>query len=201
MPIINAAGCPIHVEIEGSDDAARSSCRIRCARRCTCGRAGSRHSPGVPLVRYDRRLRQVRRAERALHAGTARPRRARDQRMGSASTSELVRASLGGMEGMWLGANAGDLPERLVRSATRRAISRTRRDGTIAPAGARKAAAFAKNPWNAGYPGLSGARPADHRLDDRDVLRRRRRAMSAAARRCATWTTARFSRGSPYPRS
>ena len=142
---------------------------------------------------------QIRRAERPLYDGDARPRRAR--RPGRARTREgaLVGLSMGGMVGQWLGANAPERIDKLILSNT--AAYYRRQDHLEQPhqGGAReRPRRRSPTPYEAlVHHGFPRARAGDDRAHDaRCCSRRRSKAISAAARRCATWTTARCCRRS-----
>ena len=116
MPVINADGCPIHVEIEGPDDA--SPLILSNSLGTTLHMWDAQVAPftkAFRLVRYDRRghgqsgvpngpytMERLGRNALAIMDGLG---------IDKASWCGL---SMGGMEGMWLGANAGDRFERLV---------------------------------------------------------------------------------------
>ena len=107
--------------------------------------------------------------------------------------------SMGGMVGQWLGANAPDRIDQLVltntssyfadKTAWNDRIKLVREKGVAAFAGAEHGALV--------HQGLSRARAGGGRAHDaRCSPPRRSKATSPAARRCATWTTARSCRRS-----
>jgi 3-oxoadipate enol-lactonase len=120
MPTINADGCPIHVEIEGSDTA--PALILSNSLGTTLHMWDAQVAPftkSFRLVRFDRRghgrsgvpqgpytMERLGRDVLAIMDGLG---------IKKASWCGL---SMGGMEGMWLGANAGDRFERLVLSNT-----------------------------------------------------------------------------------
>lgn len=120
MPVIDAEGCPIHVEIEGPDHAPvlmlSNSLGTTLAMWDEQVRSFTQH---FRLLRYDRRG----------HGGSGVPKGAYTmERLGrdvlaildalSLKTINWCGLSMGGMEGVWLGANAGDRVERIVLANT-----------------------------------------------------------------------------------
>ena len=125
MPMIDADGCPIHVEVEGPDDAPVLMLSNSLGTTLHMwDRAGRQPSPRLPpgALRPARPW-QVGRAERPLHHGASRPRRAR-----GAGRARYQEDAIGAgcrwaaWSGKWLGANAprAHRPARSCR--TRRAI-------------------------------------------------------------------------------
>ncbi|MGH6771710.1 MAG: 3-oxoadipate enol-lactonase [Xanthobacteraceae bacterium] len=120
MPVIDANGCPIHVEIEGPE--AAPALILSNSLGTTLGMwdgqvaAFTQH---FRLVRFDRRG----------HGGSGVPQGPYSMEMLGRDVLAIMDGlnirkanwcglSMGGMEGMWLGANAGDRFERLVLSNT-----------------------------------------------------------------------------------
>ena len=112
--------------------------------------------------------------------------------------------SMGGMVGMWLGANA---PERVRAARPLQHVElfpRQERLERPPQAGAREGRRGVRRAQHGAlvHQGLSRARPAGDRAQSRRCSpRRRSKAISAAARRCATWTTASCCRRSRRRRS
>jgi 3-oxoadipate enol-lactonase len=145
MPVIDADGCPIHVEIDGREDAPvlMLSNSLGTTLDMWAGQVEA-FTQTFRLVRYDRRG----------HGRSGQPpgpytmeRLARDAlavmdglRIAKACWCGL---SMGGMEGMWLGANAGARFERMVLANTsswyadkafwNERIDAIRKTGSLAP--------------------------------------------------------------------
>jgi 3-oxoadipate enol-lactonase len=120
MPVIESNGCPIHVEIEGPEGAPAliMSNSLGTTLRMWDGQAGpfTRH---FRLVRFDRRG----------HGKSGLPKGPYSMEMLGRDVLAIMDAlgvkkaswcglSMGGMEGMWLGANAPERFERMVLSNT-----------------------------------------------------------------------------------
>src|SRR5262245_48129860 len=119
MPVIDADGCPIHVEVQGDDDAPvlMLSNSLGTTHRMWDDQVGP-FTQHFRLVRYDRRG----------HGKSGRQGPYTMERFGRdvlavLDTLEIDKInwcglSMGGMVGMWLGANAPRRIERLVLSNT-----------------------------------------------------------------------------------
>ena len=198
MPTIQSNGCPIHVEVEGPEN------KPVLMLSNSLGTDLHMWDPQVAaltqhfrLVRYDRRG----------HGQSGVPKGPYNMEMLGRDVLAVLDAlkiekinwcglSMGGMVGMWLGANAPQRINRLILSNTSAyfadkeiwngriktvrekglALDRRRHDGALV------------------HGGFPRARAGEDRMAERDVPRAPiRKATSAAARRCATWITARSS--------
>ena len=195
MPVINADGCPIHVEVEGPGRRAGAACcRIRSAPRCICGigrslpsrstfascatTGAATGSPACPKAPTPWNV----------SAATCWP-----CSMGSASRRSIGADSRwAAWSGQWLGANAPERIERLVITNTSSYFADKNAGTTASSWCARKASRpLPGRTWSAGSPrAFSSARRRPSRPCATCSPRRRSKAISAAARRCATWTTA-----------
>jgi 3-oxoadipate enol-lactonase len=120
MPIIDADGCPIHVEIEGPQDAPILMLSN------SLGTTLQMWNPQVPA--FTRRFRLVRFDRRGHGKSGIPPGPYAMERLGrdvlaimdalGIRKANWCGLSMGGMEGMWLGANAPDRFERLVLANT-----------------------------------------------------------------------------------
>ena len=171
MPVIDAAGCPIHVEVEGPRARAGADA-VQFARHHPAhvgSRRWSRSREHFRLVRYDRaRPRQVRRAQGPLHDGAARPRRARDHGRARDQEGELVRP-FDGRHGRALarrqcaGAHRPADPVQHVKLLCRQDALERPHQVRCATKGI---AAVADRVWNAGSPRTSSEREPDEAAHD-----------------------------------
>ena len=156
MPVIDADGCPINVQVEGPEGAPvlmlSNSLGTTLAMWDGAGRAVHQALP--PGALRPARPRQVRRAQGALHDGAARPRRAGGAGRARDQEDQLVRP-LDGRHGRPVARRQCARTRRARWSSpTRRAISRTRRLERSPQARARKGRrGLRRRPtWSAGSP-------------------------------------------------
>ncbi len=120
MAMIDADGCPIHVEVEGPDQAP--------VLMLSNSIGTTLHMWDAQVARFTRHFRLVR-FDRRGHGKSGTPKGPYTmERLGrdvlaimdalGLRTANWCGLSMGGMEGMWLGANAGDRFERLILSNT-----------------------------------------------------------------------------------
>ena len=196
MPQINADGCTIHVEVEGPE---------RAPVLMLSNSLGTNlHMWDEQVAPFTRHFRLVR-YDRRGHGKSDVPKGPYSmERLGRDVLAILdglgiekinwCGLSMGGMVGMWLGANAPNRIDKLILSNTACYFpDKTMWDGRI-QAGARKRIGRRSStpPWSAGSPRRSAnARRKRWRGFARCSWPPISKAISAAARRSATWTTAR----------
>ena len=171
----------------------------RSAPTCTCGTTRSR--PGrkhFRLVRYDRRGHGKSGVPKGPYSMEhARPRRARRARRARIEKTNWCGLSMGGMVGQWLGANA-PRPRREAHPLQHPLLLRRQaalgRPHQVRAGQWARASSSARSMERWFTKDFREREPEAIGKDDRDVRRdQARRLSSAAARRCATWTTARSS--------
>src|SRR5262245_11884153 len=205
MPIINADGCPIYVEVEGPQRA--PVLMLSNSLGTTLHMWDRQVAPFTQhfrLVRYDRRSH----GRSGVPKGPYTMERLGRDVLAVLDALGLNRISwcglsMGGMVGQWLGANAPERVERLVltntssyfadKSAWNDRLKLVREKGIPAFAPANMERWFTK--------GFRERSPDAVAFCSRCSPRRRSKAISPAARRCATWTTASCCRRSKRPPS
>ncbi len=135
MPVIDSNGCAIDAEITGPAEAPvlMLSNSLGTTRAHVGSADDGLHAEVSRAALRPARTWQVRRAERPLH----RWRCSDAMRIAVLDGLGIKKAnwlglSMGGMEGMWLGANAGDRFDKIILSNALDAIMPTRPSGTIA---------------------------------------------------------------------
>ena len=196
MPAINADGCPIYVEVEGPERA--PVLMLSNSLGTTLHMWDRQVAPFTQhfrLVRYDRRGH----GRSGVPKGPYTMERLGRDVLAVLDALNLSRInwcglSMGGMVGQWLGANAPERIERLVLTNTSSYFADKTMWNDRLKLVRRKA--FQRSPrrtWSAGSPRDSAnVRPTPSRGCRRCSPRPRSKAISPAARRCATWTTAKI---------
>jgi 3-oxoadipate enol-lactonase len=202
MPTIQSNGCPIHVEVEGPDN------KPVLMLSNSLGTDLHMWDPQVAaltqhfrLVRYDRRG----------HGKSGVPKGPYTMEMLGRDVLAVLDAlkierinwcglSMGGMVGMWLGANAPQRINRLILSNTSAYFADKEiwngRIKTVREKGLASIVGGTMERWFT--PDFREREPK--KIEWLSKMFLARKAISRAARRCATWTTARSSRRSPCRR-